>query len=60
VRALNLHGIDRFRSALQAIRDGSSTELPTGLLEDPAYTEELTVEIDIAPQMFTTRLPHSS
>jgi hypothetical protein len=56
LRALNHNGIERFRSALGPLRQGASPELPTALLEDPAHTEDVSVDIDLTARTFTSRL----
>jgi hypothetical protein len=56
VRALNHNGIARFRSALAKMRDGSSFDVPVELLDDNAHTEFLSMEIDVEPRTFVSRL----
>jgi hypothetical protein len=56
LRALNHNGIERFRSALGQLRQGASPELPTALLDDPAHTEDVSVDIDLTARTFTSRL----
>ncbi len=56
VRALNHNGVARFRSALAKMREGTSVEVPTDLLEDAAHTEMLSTEINIEPRSFASRL----
>jgi hypothetical protein len=56
VRALNHNGVARFRSALAKLRDGTSVEVPTDLLEDDAHTVMVSAEISVEPRVFASRL----
>lgn len=56
VRALNAKGVDAFRRYLQSLRDGDADELPTHLLDSPAYTQELSASAAIEKRTFKQRL----
>ena len=56
LRSLNHNGVARFRSALGKLRDGTSVEVSTDLLEDNAHTEAVSAEINVEPRSFVSRL----
>ncbi len=55
IRELNAAGIEQFRTHLSDLRSGFSSEPPWHLLEDPAYTRALPVEIGIERKRFASR-----
>jgi hypothetical protein len=56
VRALNSTGIERFRAYLARLRSGAPSDPPWELLEEAAYTTELTVEVMVERREFASRL----
>lgn len=55
-RSLNRIGIERLGAHLAELRTGATARLPEGLLDDPAYSHELPVDVTVAVQPFGDRL----
>lgn len=55
VRALNSTGIENFRAYLARLRSGLAADTPRDLLEDPNYSAELPVEVEVTPRQFSSR-----
>tara|TARA_R110002072_G_scaffold42064_11_gene118042 strand:+ start:64504 stop:65217 length:714 start_codon:yes stop_codon:yes gene_type:complete len=55
LREFNEQGIEAFRAHLNRIREDKKGELPPELLNDPALTNLLKPDIEIEPQLFSSR-----
>jgi hypothetical protein len=55
-RSLNLPGIERFRAYLASLRAGATAPPPFELLDDPAYSDELPIDVAVEQREFADRL----
>ncbi len=55
-RSLNRIGVERFRAFLGELRAGATIRLPEELIDDPAFSQELPVDVTIDVRTFTDRL----
>lgn len=56
LRSLNRLGMDRLRKYLAELRAGASSPVPLELLDEPAYGNELPIDIVVNPHPFAHRL----
>jgi hypothetical protein len=56
VRSLNRTGIERLRAFLAELRTGATVRLPQELIDDPAYSHELPVDVGVELRGFGDRL----
>lgn len=56
LRALNHAGLERFRAALVRLADDGRAEVPTRLLDDPDFTVETSVDLELEPRRHNSRL----
>ncbi len=56
IRIFNEQGIEQFRTALQHIKEGGTSELPENLLFDPSLSSVISRSIKVGHAKFTTAL----